>query len=44
MSAQSQTEQPVSEWKPIGETVGAGDVPVEIIESLCIECHEQVSF
>ncbi|GAA5905998.1 zinc finger-containing protein ZPR1 [Sporobolomyces salmoneus] len=41
MSSEQQQQQQPNEWKPIGETVGAGDVPVEIIESLCIECHEQ---
>ena len=40
----SATQQPQeNEWKPIGDAVGAGDVPVEVIESLCMECHEQVS-
>lgn len=34
-------EQPQSQWRPIGEAVGAGDVPVEVIESLCLNCHEQ---
>ncbi|GAA5827470.1 hypothetical protein JCM11251_003825 [Rhodosporidiobolus azoricus] len=34
-------EQQDNQWKPIGEAVGAGDVPVEVIESLCMECHEQ---
>jgi hypothetical protein len=33
-----------NQWRPIGEAVGAGDVPVEVIESLCMECHEQVRF
>ncbi|BGP41307.1 nucleolar zinc-finger protein [Rhodotorula kratochvilovae] len=34
------TEQE-NQWRPIGDAVGAGDVPVEVIESLCMECHEQ---
>ncbi|GAA5957041.1 hypothetical protein JCM8115_003938 [Rhodotorula mucilaginosa] len=34
-------QQPQSQWRPIGEAVGAGDVPVEVIESLCLNCHEQ---
>ncbi|GJN90140.1 hypothetical protein Rhopal_003139-T1 [Rhodotorula paludigena] len=38
MSAPAQDD---SQWRPIGEAVGAGDVPVEVIESLCMECHEQ---
>ncbi|GAA5924737.1 hypothetical protein JCM1841_004132 [Sporobolomyces salmonicolor] len=37
----STDQQQQSEWKPIGEAVGAGDVNVEVIESLCMECHEQ---
>lgn len=41
MSAEQQQQE--NEWKPIGDAVGAGDVPVEVIESLCMECHEQVS-
>ncbi|GAA5876176.1 hypothetical protein JCM3774_003519 [Rhodotorula dairenensis] len=36
-----QQQQPQSQWRPIGEAVGAGDVPVEVIESLCLNCHEQ---
>jgi len=39
MSAEQQQQE--NEWKPIGDAVGAGDVPVEVIESLCMECHEQ---
>lgn len=34
-----------SEWKPIGMSVQATEdgPPVEVIESLCMECHEQAS-
>ncbi|SCZ87395.1 BZ3500_MvSof-1268-A1-R1_Chr2-2g04861 [Microbotryum saponariae] len=32
---------PVEQWRTIGEAVGAGDLPVDVIESLCYECHEQ---
>ncbi|BGP17532.1 hypothetical protein JCM10213_004074 [Rhodosporidiobolus nylandii] len=43
MSTDQQQQQQAGEnqWRPIGEAVGAGDVPVEVIESLCMECHEQ---
>jgi len=37
----AQQQQGDSQWRPIGEAVGAGDVNVEVIESLCMECHEQ---
>lgn len=45
MSATNDTpaaaQAPESQWRPIGEAVtGAGDVPVEVIESLCMNCHE----
>ncbi|GAA6036729.1 hypothetical protein JCM8097_003450 [Rhodosporidiobolus ruineniae] len=39
--ATSQPQETDNQWRPIGEAVGAGDVPVEVIESLCMECHEQ---
>ncbi|KAK4057536.1 nucleolar zinc-finger protein [Microbotryomycetes sp. JL221] len=29
------------QWRPIGEAVGAGDLPVEEVQSLCMRCHEQ---
>lgn len=41
MSTEAQAQAQESQWRPIGEAVGAGDVPVEVIESLCLECHEQ---
>ncbi|GAA5907460.1 hypothetical protein JCM8208_001383 [Rhodotorula glutinis] len=37
----TEQQQQDSQWRPIGEAVGAGDVNVEVIESLCMECHEQ---
>lgn len=37
----TEQQQHDNQWRPIGEAVGAGDVPVEVIESLCMECHEQ---
>ncbi|BGO92604.1 hypothetical protein NBRC10512_004298 [Rhodotorula toruloides] len=44
-SATAADQAQENQWKPIGaaveETVGAGDVPVEVIESLCMQCHEQ---
>ncbi|GAA5992897.1 hypothetical protein JCM10908_001395 [Rhodotorula pacifica] len=40
-AAATQQEQPPSQWRPIGEAVGAGEVNVEVIESLCLNCHEQ---
>ncbi|GAA5992378.1 hypothetical protein JCM11641_002143 [Rhodosporidiobolus odoratus] len=40
-STASELQQQQDQWRPIGEAVGAGDVPVEVIESLCMECHEQ---
>lgn len=45
-SATAADQAQENQWKPIGaaveETVGAGDVPVEVIESLCMQCYEQV--
>ncbi|BGP01085.1 Zinc finger protein ZPR1 [Rhodotorula toruloides] len=44
-SATAADQSQENQWKPIGaaaeETVGAGDVPVEVVESLCMQCHEQ---
>ncbi|GAA5849105.1 hypothetical protein JCM8547_006447 [Rhodosporidiobolus lusitaniae] len=40
-SAPAPPQEGENQWRPIGEAVGAGDVPVEVIESLCMECHEQ---
>ncbi|GAA6010075.1 hypothetical protein JCM10207_007547 [Rhodosporidiobolus poonsookiae] len=40
-TADQQPAESDNQWRPIGEAVGAGDVPVEVIESLCMECHEQ---
>jgi len=33
-----------NEWKPIGMSVQATEdgPPVEVVESLCMKCHEQV--
>lgn len=39
------TDAPQTEWKPIGMSVQATEdgPPVEVVESLCMQCHEQVS-
>lgn len=39
------TDTTQNEWKPIGMSVQATEdgPPVEVIESLCMKCHEQVS-
>ncbi|SCV70263.1 BQ2448_1657 [Microbotryum intermedium] len=41
MTSLQPEDVPVEQWKTIGEAVGAGDLPVDVIESLCYECHEQ---
>ncbi|KDE05731.1 hypothetical protein MVLG_03964 [Microbotryum lychnidis-dioicae p1A1 Lamole] len=41
MTSLQPEDVPVEQWRPIGEAVGAGDLPVDVIESLCYECHEQ---
>lgn len=39
------TDTTKNEWKPIGMSVQATEdgPPVEVVESLCMQCHEQVS-